>query len=112
MIVIFAHELKIDNYKTIDEISQVISSFPTMPNSIMDSIEDFQMFSDEILQGLMLGKGYGNIYSRIIYFAWEIPWPPSIGWTFRCPFDLDFDSPNTITDIFFGAGDALLCEYE
>ena len=112
MLVIFAHELKPDEYTTEDKINRIISGFPPMPSDAMISIESSQMVSFEILQEIELGKGYGNFNSRSVYFAWELAFTPSIGWMFSCPFDLGFGSLNTITDIYFGSGDALLCEYE
>ena len=112
MLVIFVHELKIAEYTTEDTANRLISGFPTMPSDAMKSIENLEMFSFGILQEMEKGKGYGNLNNRSIYFAWELPCPPAIGWTFGCPLDLGFDLLNTVTNIYFGTGDTLLCEYE
>jgi len=112
MLIVFAYELKPDEYTSEDKINQMISGFPAMPSDAKKSIESFQMFSPEILQEVELGKGYGDFNSRTVYFVWELFVPPSIGWMFCCPFDLDFSDLNTITNIYFGTGDVLLCEYE
>ena len=112
MLVIFAHELKITDYTTEDTANRFISGFPAMPSDAMRSIENLEMISFWILKEMERGKGYGNLNTRSVYFAWELPCSPSIGWMFCCPFNLGFDSLSTITNVYFGTGDTLLCDYE
>ena len=111
MLVIFAHELVSDKYTTEDSINHLIDRFPAMPIRVMDAIDDLNMVKSEIMQCMEIGKGYGNLDRRRVYFAWEVPFVPSIGWMFCPPVALGFDMPSTITDIYFGQGDSLLCDY-
>ena len=113
MLVIFAHELTPDKYTTAAQIDRLIAGFPTMPSDAMKSIEGLEMTSFEILQEIELGKGYGNLNTRSVYFAWDLPFTPSIGWMFSAPCDAGEDCLSTITNIYFGGkGDTLLCDYE
>ena len=112
MLVIFAHELVPDKYTTEDKINCLIDGFPAMPIRVMDSIDNLNMVKSEILQEMELGKGYGDLDGQSVYFAWEVPFAPSIGWMFNPPVDLGLDSLSRVTDIYFGQGDTLLCDYE
>ena len=112
MLVVFAHELVPDKYTTEDSINQWIDGFPAMPTSVMDAIENLNMVKPEILQEMEIGKGYGDLDRRSVYFAWEVPFAPSIGWMFNPPVALGLDSLSKVTDIYFGQGDTLLCDYE
>ena len=112
MLVIFAHELVPTEYTSEDRISRMIEGFPQMPSDAIRSIECLEMSSIEILKDMELGKGYGDPDRRSVYFAWGLPFTPSIGWMFSAPCDAGEDSLSTITDISFGTGDALLCRYE
>ena len=113
MLIIFAHELVPTKYTTTERIDQLISGFPTMPVEAMKSIEGLEMLSFKILQEMELGKGYGNLDTRSVYFAWNLPFTPAIGWMFSAPCDAGEDCLSTITNIYFGGkGDTLLCDYE
>ena len=113
MLVIFAHELVPDEYITEDRINRIIEGFPQMPSNAMKSVDGLNMLSFEILQEMELGKGYGDIDRRSVYFAWSLPFTPSIGWMFSTPCDAGEDCLSTITNIYFGEkGDTLLCDYK
>ena len=112
MLVVFAHEFVPDKYITEETINQWIDRFPAMPIRVMDAIEDLNMVKSEILQEMEIGKIYGDLDRRSVYFAWEVPFAPSIGWMFNPPAALGLDSLSRITDIYFGQGDTLLCNYE
>ena len=112
MLIIFARELVPDEYTSEDRINRMIEGFPPMPLNVLRCIEDLEMKSSEILQDIETGRGYGNIDRRSVYFAWDLPFTPSIGWMFSAPFDAGEDCLSTITNIYFGGkGDTLLCDY-
>ena len=112
MLIVFAHEFVPDKYMTEETINRWIDGFPAMPTRSMDSIENLNMVKSEILQEMELGKGYGDLDRRSIYFVWEVPFAPSIGWMLNPPVFLGLDSLSRVTDIYFGQGDTLLCDYE
>lgn len=111
MLIIFAHELT--SLLSRSEARKIISDFPIVPMSIIRAIEDLELKSVEILQEIETGRVYGNESTRSIYFAWELPFTPAIGWKFCVPMPMGpGDSLGTISNIYFGSGDTLLCEYE
>ena len=113
MLVIFAHEIMPSEYMAEEKIDRTIAEFPEMPMGLIRSIEDLELKSIEILQEIELGRVYGSSSNRSIYFAWDLPFTPSIGWKFCAPIPMGpGDSLATITNIYFGSGDTLLCEYE
>ena len=114
MLVIFVYEVMITEYTSEDDADRLISSFPTMPVKAMQSIENLEMIDFEILQEMERGKSYGNLDDGKVYFVWELLFPitPSIGWMFSCPSNLGWGTLNTITNIYFGTGNVLLCKYE
>lgn len=112
MLIIFAHELT-GLFSRRDEVRRIISDLPIMPMNIIRAIEDLELKSVEILQEIETGRVYGNESTRSIYFAWELPFAPSIGWRFCSPVSMESeDSLATVSNIYFGSGNTLLCEYE
>ena len=112
MLIIFAHELT-GSSRLKPEMTELILSFPAMPMCIVRGLEDLEMKSVEIRHEIDLGRVFGCESTRSIYFAWDLPFTPSIGWKFCAPIPMGpGDSLATITNIYFGSGDTLLCEYE
>lgn len=112
MLIIFAHELTGLLFRR-DEVRKAISDLPIVPMNIIKAVEDLELKSVEILQEIEVGRIYGNISTRSIYFAWDLPLAPSIGWRFCSPVSMESgNSLATISNIYFGSGDTLLCEYE
>ena len=113
MLVIFAYEIMTSEYMAEEKINRTIAEFPEMPMGLVRYIEDLELKSVEILQEIELGRVYGSDSTRSIYFAWDLPFVPSIGWTFCAPVSMELgDSLATISSIYFGSGDTLLCRYE
>lgn len=113
MLVIFAHELVPDKYTSEEKIYRMIEGFPQMPFNAMKSVDGLNMLSFEILQEMELGKGYGDIDRRSVYFAWDLPFAPAIGWMFSTPCNAGEDCLSSISNIYFGGkGDTLLCDYK
>ena len=113
MLVIFAHELMPSEYMAEEKINCTIAEFPEIPMGLIRCIEGLDLKSVEIRQEIDLGRIYGCESTRSIYFAWDLPFTPSIGWRFCAPGPMGpGDSLATITSIYFGSGDTLSCEYE
>jgi len=112
VLIIFAHELT--GLLSRSEARKIISDIPSVPTSIIRAVEDLELKSIEILQEIEVGRIYGNESTRSIYFAWELPFTPAIGWKFCAPMSMELGdySLATISNIYFGSGDTLLCEYE
>ena len=112
MLIIFAHELT-GSSRLQPEMTELILSFPEMPMCLVRGIEDLELKSLEIRHEIDLGRVFGCESTRSIYFAWDLPFTPSIGWTFCAPVPMGpGDSLARITNVYFGSGDTLLCEYE
>ena len=112
MLIIFAHELS-GSSRLKREMTELILTFPVMPMCIVRSIEDLELKCVEIRHEIDLGRVFGCESTRSIYFAWDLPFTPSIGWRFCAPIPMGpGDSLATITNVYFGSGDTLLCEYE
>ena len=113
MLVIFAHELMPSEYMAEEKINCTIAEFPEIPMGLIRCIEGLDLKSVEIRQEIDLGRIYGSVSTRSLYFAWDLPFAPSIGWMFCAPVSMySGDSLATISNIYFGSGDTLLCQYE
>lgn len=113
MLVIFAYELIPSEYMAEEKINRTIAEFPVMPMCLVRGIEDLELKCVEIRHEIDLGRVFGCESTRSIYFAWDLPFTPSIGWKFCAPIPMGpGDSLATITNVYFGPGDTLLCEYE
>ena len=111
MIVIFSHEL-IGSPTKAEDVQHFILDQAELPSNVFRAIENLELKSSEVRQDISTGRVYGRMTTRSIYFAWDLPFAPAIGWQFCPPATMDdFSGLATITDIYFGSGDVLLCEY-